>query len=253
MKTEKLYQNKEWLKEKYKKDELSTSQINKLCGMTGVIYWLKKYNIIRRSNGESQHLSRTKHCKLSSEAIEWLNGELLGDGYINKRNPYSARFKYTSKYKEYIQYVSDILNSYGIEQIGRIDKEYYDKKTNFLNFRYCSSSYPELLPIHKRWYSNGKKIVPKDIKLTSLTVRQWFIGDGYLRHSKDSRSHIRLGTYGFLPEDVKWLVKQLINLGIEATKWLSDNTINISVNSTKDFLDYIGKCPVNCYQYKWEY
>ncbi|GAJ16965.1 unnamed protein product, partial [marine sediment metagenome] len=32
----------------------------------------------------------------------------------------------------------------------------------------------------------------------------------------------------------------------------SDNKIHISTKSTKDFLNYIGPCPVKCYEYKWK-
>jgi len=252
MKMEKLYKNKEWLEKKYIKEELSSHQIAKLCGISGTIYWLHKLNIPIRSGSESTHLRRANHCNLSQEAIEWLNGELLGDGCLLSQSIYSAEFKYGSKYLEYAQYVSDTLKFFGVKQSGKIRK-CCNKKLGNYSYHYQSCSYVELLSIRKKWYPEGKKIVPKDIKLTSLTCRQWVIGDGSLMKSKAGSPYIKLATCGFIISDVKWLIKQLKNLNFKVTRWPSCNTISISIYSTKDFLDYIGKSPVECYSYKFNY
>jgi len=244
----KKYQNKKWLEDKYVKEKFSIRQIAEICNITyeSMRKWMIKFNIPRRYINEAVHLAKVNHCKLSQEAIEWINGELLGDGSLNCRSLYSARFDYSSKYEEYIQYVSDILKSFGIKQSGKIRKFKN-------NYKYISYSYEELLPIYKQWYPNNKKIVPKDIELTSLTCRQWYIGDGYLKHPQKGTQYIRLSTDGFPQKDVSWLVKELSKIGFKATRQPSSNRIVISVFSTKKFLNYIGNCPVKCYQYKWAY
>lgn len=254
MKTEKLYQNKDWLYKKYWDKKLSAYQIAKICEVTSetIRIWLKRFDISRRSISEATHLSEANHCNLVQKAVDWIYGELLGDGCLQSHSPFSANFQYGSKHLEYIKYVSKTLQSFGIEQSGKI-REKYDKKWNSYAYQYASLSYVELLPIRKQWYPEGKKIVPKDIELTPLTCRQWVIGDGSLKHEKKRRPHIILATYGFVIEDVKWLVGQLIKLGFKATRQPNNNSIRISQYSTKDFLDYIGKCPVECYQYKWAY
>ena len=76
----------------------------------------------KRNMSEAFHSARGNHCKLSQEAIEWISGELLGDGCLQSQSKYSALFSYTSKYWEYINYVADTLKSFGIEQIGKIYK-----------------------------------------------------------------------------------------------------------------------------------
>ena len=199
-----------------------------------------------------------KHCNLSQEAEEWLNGELLGDGCLQSPNAStyfisrSARFKYGSKYLEYCQYVSDTLKSFGIEQVGKIN-ERYNKDFNCYSYNYSSRCYVELLPIRKRWYPEGKKVIPRDLKLTPLVCRQWYIGDGCLVRKKWNRLSITLSTYNFPIPATEWLVLELNKLGFKATRRPSNNIIHISAYSTQDFLNYIGKCPVNCYQYKWSY
>lgn len=246
------YKNKEWLENKYLKEKLSTYQIAKICKVTyeTIRRWLKYFNIILRSDGEAVHLRQNHHCNLSQEAIEWLNGELLGDGSLNSNCIYSANIQYSSKYLEYINYISNTLQSFGIEQIGKIQKVYHKERGN-ISYHYKSRYYPELLSIYKKWYPRGKKIVPKNINLTSLTCRQWLIGDGCLKYSKGGSPYIELYTCGYSISNVKSLVKKLTGLGFKVMRWAYHNSIGISTISTKDFLNYIGTCPVKCYQYKF--
>ena len=251
---QKLYKDRDWLYVNYRIKKLSPRQIGEIIEVNHntIWLWLYKFNFSIRSNAEARHLTKGNHCQLSQEAKEWLDGELLGDGGIYSQSSYSARIGYGSKYLEYIEYVSDILTSFGIKQAGKISKKYH-KDMNCYTYKYTSLDYEEFLPIRKRWYPEGKKIVPRDIELTPLTCRQWYIGDGCLEHQKKGRSYITLSTNAFPVADVGWLTNELIKLGFKTKKQLSNNTIHVSTHSTKDFLDYIGKCPIDCYQYKWNY
>ena len=245
------YKDKKWLYNKYINEKLSTYQIAPLCNTSSptIRRWLIKYEIPIRSLSESIHLVLANHCNLSSEAIEWINGELLGDGYLISRSFYSARISYSSKYLEYIEYVRDTLKSFGIEQAGKIKKcKMYYKNKDYFFYEYTSRDYPELLPIRKQWYPNGKKIIPRNIKITPLTLRQHYIGDGTLS-KKDNG--ITLYTNNFSIENVEWLIIQMIKLGFKVKRQLCNNAIRIMVSSVNDFLAYIGECPVKCYQYKW--
>jgi len=59
---EKLYQNKEWLYQKYIIEECSMSEIADICNcnFTTIRYWLKKHVIQIRTTKEAQN---TKRCK----------------------------------------------------------------------------------------------------------------------------------------------------------------------------------------------
>lgn len=247
----KLYQDRKWLETKYNKEKLSDREIAKLLKVNYLVIWKwrKKFKIAARTRGEVVHLSQGNHCILSREALEWINGELLGDGCLQSYSRYSASFFYSSKYLEYVQYVSNTLKSFGITQCGKIRK-YYLKDRKYYFYQYNSHCYEELLSIRKKWYSNKRKIVPRDIELSILTCRQWYIGDGCLSHSSTS-PNITIGTCGFPITDVIWLKDELNKLGFKVTREPSVNQIHISVYSTKDFLNYIGTCPVKCYEYKW--
>ena len=247
----KLYKNKEWLYRKYIKEKLNAYKIAKLCNITGhdTIYnWLRKFNIMIRSYSEAIHLDRANHCNLSQEAINWINGEMLGDCNLSK-SPVSARINYGTKYLEYAQYISYTLNNYGIEQSGKINK-HYDKRHDVYYYNYSSRFYEEFLSIYKRWYPKDRKMIPEDLKLTPLTCRQWYIGDGTLYCRETRKPSILLATCCFSDKEILYLINQLNKLGIKSTKQ-KRNIIHVSAYSVKDFLNYIGKCPVNCYQYKW--
>lgn len=187
-----------------------------------------------------------RHCILPDKAYLWMNGELLGDGNLRADYVSSAAFRGTSQYLEYIDYISGTLSFFGIEQSGKIYK-----RNNV--YYYTSRRYYELGPLRCIWYPDGKKIVPKCFHLTPLVCRQWYIGDGCLKHREGERPHITLATCGFPANDVIWLVEQLWEIGIIATRQACENRIHISTHSTPYFLKYIGKCPVECYQYKWRY
>ncbi len=189
------------------------------------------------------------HCNLSFEAVEWINGELLGDGSLESPHLTSANFSHTSKYLEYAKYVSTTLASFGVQQSGKLRERYTEGVKGHI-YRYRSLAYVELLPHRMLWYPEGKKVVPKQVQLTPLTCKQWYIGDGYLQRG-EAGSGIVLSTQGFPENDVKWLVTQLIKLGFSAARQPSINTIRIYTRSVRNFLEFIGECPVVCYKYKW--
>lgn len=185
---------------------------------------------------------------LTKHAINWINGELLGDGCLGISSPTKARFRYCSKHLEYINYVCNTLRSFGIMQTGKIYKRVRGTQCDY---SYCSRSYKELHACQTVWYPNGKKVVPRCIKLTPITCRQWYIGDGclVLRHHRNP--YIELYTCAFPVSDVEWLIEQLSEIGILATRKVTRNVILIASVSVSDFLNYITGSPVECYRYKW--
>ena len=188
---------------------------------------------------------------LTKYAIDWINGELLGDASIELAGPAKARFRYCSQYVEYINYVCDTLQSFGIIQTGKI---YERIQGAHHSYSYCSHSYTELFACLHAWYPNGKKVVPRCITLSPITCRQWYIGDGCLvtRQHVRRKAFIELYTNAFPILDVDWLVEQLWEIGILATRKPTRNVIHISSVSVSDFLNYITGSPVECYRYKWD-
>lgn len=205
---------------------------------------------------------KVNHIILNSKLLEYVDGELLGDGYIgenkNKRRKgnygkvSSAFYRHSSKYKEYVEWLAQIFSSLGLEY-GEIRKRIHK---NTKSYTYTSRAYPELIDIRKRWYPNGKKIVPRDIKLTPIITRQWYIGDGHI----DSDRHtprISLFTCAFDISDVNFLKQELEKIGIYCIIWYHRKYPYLQINDKQaiiNFFNYIGKCPEeikDIYGYKW--
>jgi len=248
-----LYHNKEWLYIHYVKQQKSIRVIAREigCGHSVVRKWLHKMDIPVRTRGDGGFLARRNSLVLSPQLLRWIGGELLGDGCTLMTGWRSACYEHTSKYKEYIAWLFRQFTDSGMEPTGRI-RTRQDEETGAITYRQASKSYPELVDVYKRWYPEGKKIVPKDLKLTPLVCRQWYIGDGHLAHPKRGRPSISFATCSFDKESVEYLVKELCKQGFKATRWPSNNYIGLSVHSVQDFLEWIGPCPISCYDYKWE-
>jgi len=260
----KLYENRLWLKHQYTDLQKSAYKIARECGIkVGVVYtWLRRFNIPIRSCSKAAQL-RAGHVNLTKEILEFLNGGLLGDGHMQKG--YSVSYSQSSKYESYVKWLSEKFIEFGIKQTGKIGKMVGTsrKGKKLTNYSYTSRRYVELIPLYAKWYrkaradekfKSGKpkrwiKILPKDLELTPLVVRQWYIGDGSLQRKE---RYITLGTEGFGRAEVGRLAKMLNELGF-VTKQQKNNNIRISQRSTQDFLNYVGSCPVKCFEYKWRY
>lgn len=248
---EKLYRNRSWMTEHYvERDESMSVMARKADYNLVTIYrWLHKLGIPVRTISEGTFLAKRNFLTLSPELLDLLEGELLGDGCVSMNGNRSACYHHSSKYEEYLVWLSAQFANLGLEQAGKI----YSCVAKWGTvFHYASKSYPELASIRQRWYPEGKKIIPRDLELTPLRVRQWFLGDSHLAHPSGRRPHIEFTTNGFDVDSVEYLVEELRGQGFKATRRPANNTIGLSVYSVKDFLSWIGPCPISCYQYKWE-
>lgn len=259
----KLYRNADWLRKAYEKK--SSNQIARECCVDGVTIrnWLRKFSIPVRGRAEAASLRQSNHVVLTAKALEFLIGELLGDGHLESFNLFSAGFMRGSSYESFIEWISRQLASFGIEQVGRIYRQisrFPGRGKDCIGFHYSSKKYVELKPLHSKWYRKARedekgsasrqrrwvKIIPKDLKLTPLACLMWYLGDGCV----NNRS-VNLNTHGFSVFEVDFLRDLLGKLGFETTRHKS-KVIHILTKSAKDFLNYIGPCPVECYKYRWQ-
>lgn len=249
----KKYQDREWLYEHYIILQESTYVMARKagCGHRTILRWLHKFNIPTRARGEAIFLANRNYLDLSNELSDLLEGELLGDGFIGMYSSCSARYAHSSKHEEYLIWLSKTFAGLGLEQVGKINKRWHKKSKTF-GYHYTTRYYPELVPLRQRFYPEGEKIVPKDLILTPIMARQWYIGDGRLSVSAERCSQISFSTCAFDKASIDYLLKELRDKGFKVSHWPSSNKIGMSVKSIMDFLDWIGPCPIDCYQYKWE-
>jgi len=137
---------------------------------------------------------------------------------------------------------------------------------------YClrSSADKSLLIQYHRWYKYDKKlkktikVIPEDLKLSPIMVKYWFYGDGCTVWANKKYVHLSLHTEGFTKEECEFLISKFNDIDIHfsladrrnpANKYNKNRGHILLCTKTKDinkFLDYIGKCDIKDFNYKWK-
>ncbi len=177
-----------------------------------------------------------------------LDGLLISDAYV-PRNQNLLYFGQCADHREYVVYVAGLLG-YPAERVrDRIRQP--DKRTG-KQYR-CSElrtlSHPEYATLRQRWYRDGRKVVPGDLRVSAEFVLHWFLCDGSCSTSR-SGGQLVLCTDSFTREEVEFLQSLLVQVGIES-RFLASKRIRVRQKSIDRFYDYVGECPVECLAYKW--
>jgi hypothetical protein len=201
-------------------------------------------------------VSKNVRIILSTEEKQNLDGCLLGDGFLAKRDHNSSHFQYVSSQFDHVKYVWTLFNRITTPKFKGNPAYYkvFNKRTQkfYVEYRFATQSNITFYELREKWYPQGKKVVPVDLVLTPATCLLWYIGDGSLCKTAQ---HITLYTNGFNVEDVDFLTKKLNELDFESFKILDNQQYGIRIPRRKvqKFLNYIGPCVVKCYSYKWNY
>jgi len=217
-----------------------------------------------RGNAEERWLRTSQNYKDLLEDKEFcsiIDGELLGDGCVQQSREGYFSFTYSTVNKEYIEY----LHKYIANKTNSRSSVYkYEKnKPHFINGKKVvgkqsygfAVSHKIFKFFRKRWYPNGKKIVPSDLELNPLVCRHWHIGDGCIYNQ--STLEIVLYTNCFSKEHVEILISKLEEKKIlsrlnVANKKKEAYVIRMSKENVIKFLKYCGDCPTKSYEYKWD-
>lgn len=157
-----------------------------------------------------------------------INGLLLGDGSItlNKSGTGYLTVTRSSVDLVYARWCAKrldnlLIQSSASDRIGPypvLDKR--TKKT-YWQVRIRSKCLPVFSDLKRKWYPNGKKVVPDDLVLTPLTVGVWLADDGSISVGKGKkgtatqgreyphRLDVKFATHGFSVEDADRLAELL--------------------------------------------
>lgn len=236
----------DWLRENYWDKNLSTREVADKAGVSSptILKWMKRFDIDRRDRIQQNKVD------LSDEALNYLQGHILGDGSLTNYRGKSALFAFSNKHREVVEWAKSRLNDYNIKVApeGIVSKEGGFGTTVFA-FR--TVSYPEFAPIRNRWYPDGHKSLPQDFELTPMSLRQLYIGDGSL-----SGNSVSIATNWYTSNEVDWLINELSNLGVSSYKnevCAGQYRIYIPSDESPSFFDVIGDLPdgLRPYSYKW--
>lgn len=214
-----------------------------------LIYNLRKMNVTIRSSSEGvdkyyDSQGRNK-IVLSNELREIILGNLLGDGCIRKgksniRNSYS----HVDKNLEYILWLESKFNDSGIETYHNQSKQ----KSRCFYFQ--TNTYDVFSEFRNMFYKNDKRITPKNIELTPIILRQWFISDGTASKQLERVFIAKYSTDDNLLSQLKYLFGDSCAYYPEQGR--NTGKYYIPRKYLDSFYSYIGKSPVKCYEYKWK-
>ena len=275
----KLLNDKDWLYQKYIIEKKGTPKIAELAGAktsNSVRQALIKFNIPIRTIRDGLLCDRASDgLILNIENKQIIEGSLLGDASLRVWDKLSvnaqAYFVKKQKFYEHISYVGEKLfgNNYeeriSIESVG--DRNYYLLR---------SLSNGDLTKLYRKWYpksNNYIKLVPRDLKLTEISLLHWFLDDGFsferkrkykeggkylqLSRRKQKQIIIEFCSESFSKEDNEFLIEQINNnwalkASLRKTKKGTGYRVKISQTKTNDFFEVIGVCPVSKLKYKWK-
>ena len=203
-----------------------------------------------------------KERNLSDEFMEHFTGFMLGDGYLSNQNKsaHSTQFCMRNKFPNYIYYVSKLLTVEDVEHIVKIN----DVKGNFKGSGFSSTVYTKFYKtfadLERVWYETRDdgthfKIVPVDLKLTPISLLQWYIGDGYLVNLHGKPERVQFCTDRYSDDEIRFLRDCFErDFGISVQIDWCRRRLRIPKRYLGDFFDVLPDCPQdfnNVLGYKW--
>jgi predicted transcriptional regulator len=232
--------------EKYWKENKTQCEIALKLGVacSAVHKWMKKYKIPTRTPAEARTRFR-KEVRLTSFLKDYIDGLLLGDGSLAQSGEAVYEQEFANSKKEWMLEIKNTFENFGF------DCTIYASKRSTVRLR--TKSHPVLRYFRGRWYPQKKKLVPRDISLSPIMIKNWYLGDGKL----DKDDAIILYTECFNRTDVEWLADSLtrtLNIGAYSCKNEKGHyLIKIRVCDSEKFLVYIGENYPSCFSYKFNF
>lgn len=175
-----------------------------------------------------------------------LVGSLLGDGTLRKQGSRTnALFEvnHAFKSKEYVDWKCQNFQEYVLTP----PKSRLGKGVR-VAYRFTTRSLPVFTDYYYRYYKDGKKFIPSDLKLDPQSLAVWFMDDG-----AKSRSAVYLNTQQFKQAEQYFLTGLLFksfginsNLNHDKQYW----RIRVSTKSTQTLLKIIRPYVLQCFRYK---
>ena len=183
------------------------------CGKAGVFVTgdhkiLTENGYVRVDNLKTSEEVVVNQQKLNSKQKEFINGTLLGDASISFSGKGWGRFNvtHTVSQKEWVGLKELALKGFYLNKSERTEREGHQAA-----IRLETKKNVEWRNLRLKWYPKGKKIVPKDINLTPLTLATWYMDDGSLTAAKGAY----LCTEGFDSPSFWVLFYKLVDLGFK--------------------------------------
>ena len=258
------HKDKQFLEKKYVKEDNSQDDIAKELGISrgSIQYQLRKHGIEKGSKCPDcgnkfiqlqTHLRQSK-CELAPldrRQEQIIEGLVMGDAWIHKPQQGNCLLAIESAEEEFIEWVYNELQPYSQQKDIRSDAEgrrkrlennplidYHPGIKNI--YHYYTRRNEFFTELRDTWYGQGQKEFPKELDLTPMKLKIWYVCDGSLTDSIPSITATNE------EERIHRLLDKFEEIGIEARKYRD----KIIVEDSDRFFSYIGD-PIPGYEYKW--
>lgn len=137
-------------------------------------------------------------------------GSILGDGYMKIMTDTSDAFlevNHSIKAKDYVDFKYNSL-----KRICKSKPKERENTDNRITYRFFTKQHPELTELYKKFYKNGRKMIPENLEINPLILSVWYMDNASKSHDSD----IYLNTQQFSFQEQKRLLSFLRNIGIRA-------------------------------------
>ena len=154
--------------------------------------------------------------KFTEQQEKHLLGSMLGDGSLwRRKESYNSRLtiRRAAKDVEYLKYEYDLFKDFCSDKSFK-ETNAYDKRTDKTYYGYTLTTKTNklLTEVSNKWYIDGKKTVPNDIKLEPESIAIWFADDGSILKTSNTRLRIKFSTNSFSKDEVFFLKTKLDDL-----------------------------------------
>jgi uracil-DNA glycosylase len=141
---------------------------------------------------------------LSQVAFEVTVGSLLGDGTIPRKNAHLS-LVHGVQQEEYVCLKAKALAELKpVIEHGASTARKGGRKHPTVTCRTRASR--ALRVLRRRFYPEGKKVVPRDLALTPRTLAVWFLDDGYIKIKSERCGLAEIAAHAFVPDDLEHLL-----------------------------------------------
>ena len=171
-------------------------------------------------------------------------GSILGDGAMRCKTNALLEINHADREKEYVDWkFKELCNL--VSTIPKTRKGNSGRAA----YRFTTKSLPALTKIYKQFYKNGRKDIPKKLKLYPLSIAVWFMDDGC-----KSYNAVYLNTQDFNKSQQERLImalKEQHDINSTLNKDKDYYRIRIAVNSVRRLEDIIKPYLLPKFLYKF--
>ncbi len=176
-------------------------------------------------------------------------GSLLGDGYLRivpGRKNALLEINHSFSQKDYVDWKYKMLKNLCLSAPKK-----RQGNGGRIAYRFNTRQHKELTNLFRLFYRDGKKVIPRNLKLNPMMLAVWYMDDG----SKCRESDVYLNTQQFDIADQQKGLKSLLSLGIESSlnRDKQYRRIRIKKSSLPNFFKLIRPNIIRSMKYKLSY